>query len=480
MTETLTRADAPGAPASTGEQGQPNPAKPELARSLGLVGAVLLTLSCLTPASSLFVIVPGLFATQGTGTALTLLIAGVLCVGVAFCYSELGTLIPSAGGEYAMVGTLMGRLAGWVTFFLSSVVAFVVPPIIAIGTGEYITAAFPSLPVDGAYAGAAVMILSTVMGLFDLRANAWITGVFLALEVVAAGVVAFLGFAHTKHSASVLLHPVVSDGRHVSALPFTTVLVGLAVALFALQGFTTAVYLAEEIERPRRNVSRAVLWTLVLGAAVIVVPTIAISLAAPDATALTGDDFDLIGMVKDWSDTGVGMFVSLCIAAAIVNAAIVMVIQNSRIMFASARDRAWPAPVNKALSTVSSRFGSPWVATLAVGAPGAALCFAPVATLNGITGVSVAGIYLVVAVSTLLARRSGHRAKPAWRMPLWPAVPLLIIASLLGVLFELWRTQPSDLYWTLGGTALATLYWVFYLRPRQDRRWVIDTDPGQH
>lgn len=456
------------------------PGKPALARSLGLVGAVLLTLSCLTPASSLFVIVPGLFATQGTGTALTLGIAGVLCVGVAFCYSELGTLIPSAGGEYAMVGSLLGRVSGWLTFFLAGVAAFIIPPIIAIGTGEYLHAAFAALPVSGAYTGAFVMAASTVMGVFDLRANAWITGVFLVLEVIAAGLVAVLGFAHTHHqNVGVLIHPVVSDGRHTSALPFATVMVGLAVALFALQGFATAVYLSEEIREPRRNVSRAVLWTLALGAVVVIVPTIAITLGAGGAEALTGANFDLIGLVKGWSDSAVGAFVALCVAAAIVNAAIVMVIQNSRILFASARDKAWPEPVNRALGTVSGRFGAPWVATLAVGVPGTALCFAPVDTLNGITGVAVTGLYLIVAVAALVGRRGAHKAKSAWRMPLWPAVPILVLASLAGVLFELWRTQPSDLYWTLGATAAAALYWVLYLRPRAASRWLIDADPGR-
>ncbi|MBS2552875.1 APC family permease [Catenulispora sp. NL8] len=460
------------------ERADPAPAKPELARSLGLVGAVLLTLSCLTPASSLFVIVPGLFATQGTGTALTLAIAGVLCVGVAFCYSELGTLIPSAGGEYAMVGSLLGRVAGWLTFFLAGVAAFIIPPIIAIGTGEYLHAAIPALPVNGAYTGAFVMAVSTVMGVFDLRANAWITGVFLVLEVVAAGLVAVLGFAHSHQGASVLIHPVVADGPNTTPLRFGTLMVGLAVALFALQGFATAVYLSEEIQKPRRNVSRAVLWTLALGAVVVIVPTVAVTLGASGAGALTGANFDLIGLVKTWSNAPVGAFVALCVAAAIVNAAIVMVIQNSRILFASARDKAWPEPVNRALGTVSARFGAPWVATLAVGAPGAALCFAPVDTLNGVTGVAVTGLYLVVAVAASAGRRGAYKARSAWRMPWWPLVPVLVVASLVGVLFELWRSQPSDLYWTLGATAAAALYWLLYLRPRAATRWLIDAEPG--
>lgn len=479
MTEILARTAASVSGSASPAASATAPGKPALARSLGLVGAVLLTLSCLTPASSLFVIVPGLFATQGTGTALTLAIAGVLCVGVAFCYSELGTLIPSAGGEYAMVGSLLGRVSGWLTFFLAGVAAFIIPPIIAIGTGEYLHAAIPALPVSGAYSGACVMAVSTVMGVFDLRANAWITGVFLVLEVIAAGVVAVLGFAHTHQGARVLIHPVVSDGQHNGALPFGTVMVGLAVALFALQGFATAVYLSEEIQEPRRNVSRAVLWTLGLGAVVVIVPPVAITLGAGSADVLTGANFDLIGMVKGWSDSAVGAFVALCIAAAIVNAAIVMVIQNSRILFASARDKAWPEPVNRALGTVSGRFGAPWVATLAVGAPGTALCFAPVDTLNGITGVAVTGLYLIVAVAALVGRRGAHRAKSAWRMPWWPAVPILVVGSLVGVLFELWRTQPSDLYWTLGTTAAAALYWVLYLRPRAATRWLIDADPGR-
>ncbi len=70
------------------------------------------TLSCVTPASTLFVVVPDLFSSLGTWTALTIAIGSLLCIGVAFRYSELGTLIPSAGGEYAMVSPLSGRLAG--------------------------------------------------------------------------------------------------------------------------------------------------------------------------------------------------------------------------------------------------------------------------------------------------------------------------------------------------------------------------------
>ncbi|MGV9573130.1 APC family permease [Streptomyces nigra] len=457
MTDTLTPAEAPVVETSDSPR--------QLKRSIGVVGGTLLTLSCVTPASTLFVVVPDLFGSLGTATALTIAIGSLLCVAVAFCYSELGTLVPSAGGEYAMVSTLAGRLAGWLVFVLSLLVVMVVPPVIAMGTADYLA---PIVHLDPALTGAGVMLLATLAGLLDLRANAWITGIFLVLEVIAAAVVAVLGFAHAERGPASLVSLEVAgaDGR-TDTVTALLVVSGLAIALFITQGFSTAVYLSEELENPRRNVARTVLATLALSTVIILVPVVALTLGASDVAELTGGD--LSAMVTAWSNSAVGTFVSLCVALAIVNAGIVMVIQNSRVLFASARDKAWPRPVNGVLSRLG-RFGSPWVATLAVGVPGAALCFVDLDTLYGVTGVSVTGMYLLVAVAGLLARRGSHRHTSAWRMPLWPAVPVLLIV-VLG--YILTRQEPEHLLWTGGITAVATLYWALYLRPRRATRWLV-------
>ncbi|MFJ7495689.1 APC family permease [Streptomyces sp. NPDC097727] len=456
MTETLS------APQALAPATGPTPQK--LKRSIGVVGGTLLTLSCVTPASTLFVVVPDLFSSLGTYTALTIAIGSLLCIAVAFCYSELGTLIPSAGGEYAMVSTMAGRLAGWLVFVLSLLVVMIVPPVIAMGTADYLA---PVVHIPAPAAGAGVMVLATLAGLLDLRANAWITGIFLVLEVIAAGVVAVLGFAHSERGASALVHGSVTSGSTSSTVTAMMVVSGLAIALFITQGFSTAVYLSEELENPRRNVARTVLATLAISTAVILVPVIAITLGAPDLAALTSGDLNT--MVAAWSNSAVGTFVSLCVALAIINAGIVMVIQNSRVLFASARDKAWPEPINNALSRLG-RFGSPWVATLVVGVPGAALCFVNLDTLYGVTGVSVTGMYLLVAVAALLCRRGTHREAPAWRMPLWPAIPVLLIAVLAYILTQ---QETEYLLWTGGITAVATFYWALYLRPRRETRWLV-------
>lgn len=437
----------------------------KLKRSIGVVGGTLLTLSCVTPASTLFVVVPDLFGSLGTATALTIAIGSLICIAVAFCYSELGTLIPSAGGEYAMVSTMAGRLAGWLVFVLSLLVVMIVPPVIAIGTADYLA---PLVHLDASMTGAGVMILATLAGLLDLRANAWITGIFLVLEVIAAGVVAVLGFAHSHRGAGSLVSlQVAGEHGHTDTVTAMLVVSGLAIALFVTQGFSTAVYLSEELENPRRNVARTVLATLAISTVIILVPVVAITMGADSVQQLTSGDIG--GMVTAWSNSAVGTFVSLCVALAIINAGIVMVIQNSRVLFASARDKAWPEPVNNVFAKLG-RFGSPWVSTLAVGVPGAILCFVNLDTLYGVTGVSVTGMYLLVAIAALLSRRGAHRHANAWRMPLWPALPILLIVVLGYVLTQ----QEADyLLWTGGIVLVATLYWALYLRPRRDTRWLV-------
>ncbi|MFF3596922.1 APC family permease [Kitasatospora indigofera] len=445
----------------------PKPDLTALPRSLGVFGGVLLTLSCVTPASSLFIVVPPLLQSQGSGAVLTLLIAAALSLGVGFCYAELGTLVPSAGGEYSIVGQLLGRLAGWLVFVISVVSLLVIPPIIALGAAGYLSSV---VSLDPAVAGALVMALAVAVGVLDIKSNALITGIFLGIEVLAAAVVSVLGFLHVRQPVSTLLHAVVPDGQGGTS-PFTTGLLisGLAVALFTYNGFGTAVYLSEDLRDPRRTVARTVLWSLLAGVVLITVPVAAICLGVDSADQLAAGD--LVAVVDSWAGSTVGTFVSLCIAAAILNAVIVMVLQNGRVLYASARDRTWPDPVNRVLGSLHPRWGSPWAATLAIGVPGVVLALAvPIDALLGFTGVVVAVIYLLLGCAALAARRARHRATPAWRMPLWPVVPLVTIGVLA---YSLTQQSLRDLLITGAVLLVGIAYWFGYLRPRSATHWVL-------
>ena len=431
---------------------------------LGVSAAILLTVSCITPASSLFIIVPQLLATQGSGVVIALLVGVVISIAVGACYAELGTRTPSSGGEYAMITHTIGRTLGWLTFALTAALLVVVPPIIALGTADYLSSI---AHLDRSATGAAVMLLATGTAILNIRANAFVTSCFLALEVVAAGVVAFLGFAHAERPVSTLVRAEALAGGKPSPFTLGVLVSGFLVAMLILNGFGTASYLAEEMIDPRRDVARAVFGSIFISAVVIIVPTAAVVLGAgslEDLGTRTFPDF-----VKSWAGPGVAAAVNAAIALAILTAVIVMVLQNGRVMYASGRDQAWPAPVNAALTRLHPRFGTPVVATLAVALPGAAFAyFLNIEALVGITSVIIAVVYLLLAVGALAARRRPHAG---WKMPLWPLAPAMVI---IAITYALTQSAPADLAVTAGIVVVALGYEVLYLRPRREARFLVD------
>jgi amino acid transporter len=441
-----------------------------LMRVLGPGAAVLLVLSCITPASSLFIIVPELLATQGSGAVLTIVAGVVISVAVGACYAELGTRTASSGGEYAMVTQTLGKAAGWLTFSLAGVLLWIIPPIIALGTADYLA---DLVSLDRGMAAAVVMLLATGTAILDVKANAVVTGVFLALEVVAAVVVTVLALGHLERSPAELVVPHVSGVNGLEPFSLALLVSGLAVGTFVVSGFGTAAYLSEEIVDPRRNVARVVFWSLGLGAVIILVPTAATVLAVDDLGALATGDFSLF--VREWGGDKVAVAVNVGIAIAILNAVIVMVLQNGRVVYASARDRSWPAPVNRALTRLHPRWSTPWLATLVIGVPGALLAWkVEIEALLGLTSVVISVMYVALAVAALRVR--GKRAgtdTDAWRMPLWPLPPLLVIGA---VGYALLGSAPVDVLITGAILAVALAYYLFYLARRPGERFVV-VDP---
>jgi amino acid transporter len=94
----VTRTTPEVAPGQTGERYEQ-----ELSRSLRVLGNVMITLSSITPASSVFIIIPAILLGVGTGSFLALVFAALVGVFMAFCWAELCAAYPIAGGDYAVV-----------------------------------------------------------------------------------------------------------------------------------------------------------------------------------------------------------------------------------------------------------------------------------------------------------------------------------------------------------------------------------------
>src|SRR5277367_5008744 len=118
----------------------------KLQRSMKVLGTLLLTLSSSTPASSVFTVVPGILLAAGSGAFLSMALAALVGLFMAFVYAELSSAFPLAGGEYAIVGRVLGGLSGFVVLGVYMVVSLLIPAVMALAIATYLGVLNPNLP----------------------------------------------------------------------------------------------------------------------------------------------------------------------------------------------------------------------------------------------------------------------------------------------------------------------------------------------
>jgi amino acid transporter len=447
----------------------PAPTLQPLRRSLGVVGILFLTLSAITPASSVFIIVPEMLKDAGTGALWAMLIAGVVCVATAYLYAELSSAWPVAGGEYVMVARTLGPLAGFVVLGVNTINNFIFPAVVGLGLSDVLAAVVPGLrPVPVAVA---MVVACTLVGVLGIRFNAWLTGVFLAVELAALATLFALGLLDpVRPLTGILLHPAGPAGV------VTASGIGLAttVAIFALNGYGNAVYLAEEMHAPEKRIARVILLALVLTLVVEIAPLAAVLAGAPDLKALfaSADPFGLFVTVR--GSPALAAWVSLGVAVAIVNAAIACIISFARFFYSTGRDRAWGRPFDRWTTQIHPRFGTPWIATLMVGAIGTAACFVPLPLLLVLSGAGIGVTYLAMAFAALAGRWKGAAAHAPYRMPLFPLAPFVTIAALLYVFWTSWfdlETGRPGLLATVAQMLLSAAYYILVVKRRGP--WIV-------
>jgi len=438
--------------------------RPRLRRGLRVLATLLITLSAITPASSVFIIAPGVIGQAGSGAFWSFVIAGVVGVFMAFVYAELASAYPLSGGEYAIVGRTLGRLPGFVTLGLLLITQLLIIAVIALGVGTYLSVIFPNL--NAPTVAAVTTVLATVLAVFDIKVNAWVTGVFLAIEMVALVVVSALGLFHPARSfGDLIVHPVVAGG------PAAIGVIGAAtaVAIFSYNGYGSAVYFGEETKDAHRGIARAILWALAITIVAELVPVTAVLIGAPSLGRLFGADNMMTYFITSVGGAGLNTAISLAIALAILNAVLAIILITARMMFSTGRDAAWPAPVSRALASIHPKFATPWIATIVVGVIAAALCYANEQFLLVTTATTIVAVYAALCLSAVNGRRNGSTGHAAYRMPLFPVAPILALVALGYVVYENAldpKVGRPSLYVTVGIGVVSAAYYLLVLRRR--------------
>jgi amino acid transporter len=450
----------------------PETYRQELSRSLSVRENIFITLSSVTPASSLFIIVPALITGLAGGSVTAMLIAGVIAIFVGLCYAELASRYPITGGEYTWAARLLGKPLGFGVFMLSLVSGVLIIAVIASGVGPYLSVIWSGF--DSAWTPILVILVTTVIASLTISANAWVTGVCLALEMIAAVVLVVLGLTHISRGMGTFVTPqtILTPG-HLGPVTWGVLFSLVPVALFAYNGYGASVYYAEETKAASRTMGRAIMVSLLISVLAELVPLMAVILGSSSLSDLVGSSTPLNYFLLDRGGSTINTLVSIGIAIAVFNAVIAIQIQIARLVFASARDRSWPDGVDRLLGKVNGRTHTPIAATVLIGVVAAASGYwVPFAWLLTATGASVVVIYSVVAVAALRVRRNAA-ARPGYRMPLWPLPPVIVLLIMVYVVYQYLTTGIAPLVVSAVTLLVGVAWYYLFIHPRRGERWTL-------
>ncbi len=451
--------------------------KQELDRGLHVVGNVMMTISGVAPTASVFIIAPIAFLFAGTGAFWAFIIAGVIGVGMAFSYAEAGTAFPVTGGEWALVSRCLGRPLGFVSLVLMLISVIVIPSSIALGASQYLSVIWEQAadPMWQKLIAAIIMLAVGGLAVLQIKTNAIIQGILLGIELIAVGAITVLGFAQVHQSGMVLLDPVIFDEAGAEmAVTFGMIMSAVVFAIFAYNGYGGAIVFSEETKGARRNIARAILWTLLITVLVELIPITAAIVGAPSLSEFMAAPSPMQYILTTLGNETVNTVISLLVFVAIFNSCLAIVVLMSRIVFGSGRDKVWPEPVSAWLAKVHPRFKSPWVAAIVMAVVGAILCATTTKTyVITFTGVVLAFTYILIAGSAIAVRLRFKDLPAHYKMPLWPVWPCIALIGVIYMLVKLTQSQWKDLVIVVGAAVGALIYYYAYLYPRRGKKWIM-------
>jgi amino acid transporter len=405
----------------------------------------MITLSCLSPSIGVFIVGSDVIRQAGTGVFACFVAAGLLGVLMACIYAELVSAFPDTGGEYTLIGRTVGPTAGFAVLGLLLTGFTVGEALSSRGIATYLRVIVPGLQATPT--ALTVSILVTLVAVLNIRINALVTGIFLSLEVLSLVVLTVLGFAHPHRGLSAIIHPVaLADGLKLAPTALAVMGTAAAGAIYAFNGYGGVVSIAEELHEAPRRVAAVIFWALGLAAVLELAPMLSMLLGAPDLAALMRAPSPAPFFIGVTGGHVLAVVMSVAVAIAIFNANIAVALMAGRQLYSTGRDGVWSVSLNQAFSAIHPRFKSPWIATLTMGAFTLLWCLAPLRVLVIILAGGTVTVYAGLCLAVLAGRRGGATSHSRFRVPLFPALPLIALIALLGVVW----TSLSDADGRLG------------------------------
>ena len=411
-----------------------------LQRSVGFYGLMFVSLGSIIGSGWLL---GALNAAQVAGPAsvLSWILAACMLALLALTYAELGATYPVAGGSgrfpYYSHGPIAGFTAGWAAWLQAVFIApiEVLAAVTYVNSVGWVNMHFNMINKVGPSAGLLngtglvvaliLMVLFTAMNLAGAKflsdSNAIVVIWKTAVPFLAIGVVAALQFTPANFHAGGGFMPFGFHGV------FAALTGGV---VFALQGFEQAVQLAGEARDPKKDLSRAILTAMAIGAVLYALLQIVMIGALDPRNILTGWTKPLGTDPSDYGAwytlalaVGAGWLAKVLIIDAVISPAgtgVVYVGTTARLSYALGEEREMPS----ALATTNAK-GVPVVSIL-FGSIIGCLGFGPYKSWSALVSVVTGATAIMYAFApvSLAALHKVDGARPrSYRVPM-PALVL--------------------------------------------------------
>jgi amino acid transporter len=429
-------------------------------RSLSNLGVIILTLSVLSPGVSVLVSGSAIMQDAGTGVVMAFLLGALVCYCQTSMAAELGAAYPTAGYDYAALGHAIGDWAG-ATAYISSILA---APLFLSTSAKGIAIYLVPFGIPLSANGLTLVTVGLVatLALLNIRANEYITGIFMAIEFAALFLIAAVGAAHLRPDAmQAMLQPMhLKDGLWVAA---GIGVVGIAInnASWALAGASQALMFSEDMKHPHA-IGRIIMIAFVVTILSETAPMLGVIAGAHDLKAVLASKSPFETFLAAYLPESILRFISLSIAIAIFNACLAGFVGLGRNLFAMGRTQLFAPPINRALTHLTPRSDAPWVAILLLAASTAAVTWLPLS----FQVLLLSGNYTILTVFYVLGifcgRRNGRTGTHDYKTPWYPLIPLLGVAIVVGEVVVLWLDPDSGRKSLLLCSAIWALSYAYY------------------
>jgi basic amino acid/polyamine antiporter, APA family len=319
----------------------------QLKRSLGLWSATAINVGAII-GGGIFVVTGIVAGYAGSAMVVSIAVAAVIALFTALTFTELSSWQPVEGSAYEYTRQLVSPFAGFLSGWMWVISNTFGGAAVSLGFAYYLHAAVPDLPVN--LVAAVLCLLFTALNFFGVRQSAWLNNVFVVVKLAILGFFVVFGLLFFR------------GGNFAPFTPFSlNVLFGAYFIFFAYGGFARATVVAEEVKDARRNVPRAVLFSLGISTVVyILVGVVAVGLIGANGLNSSSPLTSAIGV------SGSSLAVQVISVGGLVATASVLltaILGVSRMMFSMSRRSDLP----KALSKLHDRYCTPYVSVWIVG-----------------------------------------------------------------------------------------------------------------